>query len=230
MDTRIYICTHKEFNPPQMDGYIPIRVGSAIAESDFSFLRDDTGDNISEKNMHFCELTGLYWIWKNVECDIAGLCHYRRFLQNEGRILERGYIEKLICEDGYDLIAPASGSTDYGTNYGHYAKVHHTSDFDITREVLHEKYPDYDCAFELFSHTNLASLANMVIAKKQVLDEYCEWLFDILFEVEKRTDVSGYDAYQSRLYGYLSERLFRIWILMHGYRVREEQVLLVDGI
>ena len=75
---KIYIAAHKKTELPQKDGYIPLQVGAALHD-DLGYLKDDVGDNISSKNPNFCELTGLYYIWKNEKADIVGLSHYRRF-------------------------------------------------------------------------------------------------------------------------------------------------------
>lgn len=73
--------------------YVPLQVGTAI-NSLLGYLRDDTGDNISALNGYYSELTGLYWIWKNVHnINYVGTCHYRRFLidENEHIMSEKQY-------------------------------------------------------------------------------------------------------------------------------------------
>ena len=89
----MFICAHKPFTPPEGDMYVPLQVGSALGE-DLGMTRDDSGDNISTRNKSFCELTGIYWIWKNVTCDIAGICHYRRYFVYEDDFLKKEEIEK----------------------------------------------------------------------------------------------------------------------------------------
>ena len=227
MITKIYVCTHKKFTPPNDDLYVPLHVGKAISD-DLGYKGDDKGDSISHKNKSFCELTGLYWIWKNSNADIVGLCHYRRYLIKNESFLTKNYIESLLTQQGYDIIVPASGWSPYKTNKDHYYSTHFAKDYKCMKQVLTEKYPDYVPAFDRFSHTNLASLANIIITRKEILNEYCNWLFDILFEVETRTDLSGYDSFQVRLFGYLSERLLRVWLFMHNYKIKEEEVRLID--
>lgn len=67
----------------------------------------------------------------------------------------------------------------------------------------------------------------MWITRKSMFDKYCEWLFDILFEVEKRIDLTGYDEYQTRVMGFLSERLFRVWLMMQREKITEEEIKLI---
>lgn len=77
----IYQITHKYcYKLPYQEGYIPMYVGATGNKNvPAGYMRDDVGDNISEKNNSYCELSGLYWIWKNCEADIVGLVHYRRY-------------------------------------------------------------------------------------------------------------------------------------------------------
>ena len=79
MNLKIFIATHKKFDVPMSKYHVPLHVGREGKE-DLGYLGDNTGDNISLKNPNYCELTGLYWIWKNVkDVDYIGLCHYRRY-------------------------------------------------------------------------------------------------------------------------------------------------------
>lgn len=225
MDTRIYVMTHKEYVKPGNDLYRSLHVGKALG-NDFGYEGDDSGDNISAKNKNYCELTGMYWIWKNVSCDIVGICHYRRYFINDEEFITKEYIEKAL--EKYDVIVPRSQFTEYENLAKHYEGEHYIKDLLLCGEVIKQKYADYEDAFNQCINCNLFSLGNMVITRKGIYDEYMEWLFDILFEVEKRTDISGYDAFQARIYGYLSERLFRVWLLRNGYKIKEEEVRMID--
>ena len=220
----MYIMAHKKFQVPDKNGYIPLQVGRALNE-DLGYQKDDTGIQISAKNKTYCELTGMYWIWKNIQCDNVGICHYRRyFVQDELLTIE--YVEE--CLKTYDIIVPDSGMTMYENVYKHYENRHKIKDLNICDEVLLQKYPKDYAAFKWSLERNFMSLGNMVITSKTLYDEYCSWLFDILFEVEKRTNIENYDDYQKRVFGFLSERLFRTWLLNRPLKVREERVLFIN--
>ena len=234
MDTRIYIMSHKNFEVPFEKGYLPLQVGSE-GSIDLGYLKDNSGNQISEKNKSYCELTGMYWIWKNVECDIVGVCHYRRYFTKRESVFE-GALQKVLlntayieeCLQTYDVIVPDSGMTMEKNVRAHYEKQHNRQDLNICEQVLKEKYPmDYP-AFEWSLDRNLMSLGNMMIAPKNLFDEYCNWLFDILFEVERRINVESYDGYQRRVFGFLAERLFRVWLLNHPLKIKEENVIFLS--
>lgn len=76
----ILIACHKECRLPKQDFFLPVQVGSAHSIVDLKMQRDDQGENISSKNKSYCELTAMYWAWKNLQnIEIIGLSHYRRF-------------------------------------------------------------------------------------------------------------------------------------------------------
>ena len=93
---KILVACHKaDPNIRQDDIYMPIQVGKALhPELDLGFQCDNTGDNISEKNGSYCELTALYWAWKNLkDVDYIGLCHYRRYFD----LTEEKLIKEIIA-------------------------------------------------------------------------------------------------------------------------------------
>ena len=78
MSIKIIVAAHKKYWMPTDPVYLPVHVG-AEGKAPIGYMPDNTGDNISSKNPHFCELTGLYWAWKNLDADYLGLVHYRRY-------------------------------------------------------------------------------------------------------------------------------------------------------
>ncbi len=226
MDTRIYVMTHKKIENLPEEIYQPLHVGREGKE-DLGYPGDNTGEEISCKNPYYCELTGMYWLWKNVKCDIIGVCHYRRFFLRDGKLLNQEEIEELA--QNYPIIIPNSRCVREKNVYEHYGNRHNAKDLDLCREVIAEKYPAYISAFDYAMDTILISMANMWITRKKIYDRYCQWLFDILFEVERRLDMTGYDAYQQRVMGFLSERLFRVWLFMQPEKIAEENIEMVES-
>lgn len=113
----ILVATHKAYLFPENDIYIPIQVGKVLVAQDLGILSDSEGENISDKNPTFCELTALYWAWKNgifEKNDYVGLVHYRRYFKGEYPFLKNKYIlsEKNIQEDlsQVDCLVPKKGN------------------------------------------------------------------------------------------------------------------------
>ena len=227
---KIYIAAHKKTELPQKDGYIPLQVGAALHD-DLGYLKDDVGDNISSKNPNFCELTGLYYIWKNEKADIVGLSHYRRyFFKNPFRInlnsvLNIKDIDKLMNK--YDIILPKKFDLESIT-IEHYDKFHHLKDLLRCGEIIKEKYNEYYSCFEDLLKEQKIYTYNMFIMKKEKFDEYMKWLFDILFQIEKEIDISDYDNYNKRVFGFLSDRLFNVWIRKQRFKIKELNVYNLD--
>lgn len=226
MDTRMYVMTHKKIENLPEKIYQPLHVGRE-GKKDLGYPGDDTGEQISCKNPHYCELTGMYWLWKNVKCDIIGICHYRRFFLRNGKLLKQEEIEELV--QNYPIIIPNSRCVREKNVYEHYGNRHNAKDLDLCREVIAEKYPAYISAYDYAMDTILISMANMWITRKEIFDRYCQWLFDILFEVERRLDMTGYDEYQQRVMGFLSERLFRVWLFMQPEKIAEENIEMAES-
>lgn len=229
MDTKIFVMTHKKIDPIPDPMYVPMHVGKAGKE-ELGYLGDDTGENISEKNRNYCELTGMYWLWKNMDCDNIGICHYRRYFIRDEHILTKEQIERTL--EKYPIIVPSSSymmaKERIGSIKEHYEECHNLRDMAVCREVLTEKYPEYLAAFDLAMKVTLFFRGNMWITRKDIYDRYCEWLFDILFEVERRINITNYDDYQKRVMGFLAERLFRVWLYMQTEAIFEEQIKQIE--
>jgi len=223
---RIYAMTHKKYDFPEDSLYCPLFVGAKQAADDFGYLRDDTGEHISEQNPYYCELTGLYWIWKNEkDADVAGLCHYRRYLQNNaGKLFNREQILQILSH--YDVMTTRKVVLDCSYLEGFSGK-HNRKDLLLTGEVIAELYPEYRLDFERLIQQNTTYFGNMMICKKALLDDYAEWLFTILFALQKRVDMTGYNDYQKRLYGFISEILLMVYLQHNHLRVYECDVAVI---
>ncbi len=235
MKTKILAATHKQYTFPDNTVYMPIQVGKVLNQNDFGYFSDDIGENISQKNRSFSELTALYWVWKNQffqESDFCGLVHYRRyFLGTETfgafKILGENDIKDLMTE--YDVLVPVKRNYYIETIRSHYEHAHYKKDMDTLEEILKEYSPAYMDAFDKVMGQKSLFLYNMFVMKTAYFDDYCTWLFGILFEVEKRVDISHYDTYQGRIFGFLAERMFNVWLLHHGLKVKEIKVVNLEG-
>ena len=191
MDIKIIIAAHKAYRMPEDEMYLPLHVGKK-GKDDIGFIGDDTGDNISEKNPRFCELTGLYWAWKNLDAEYIGLAHYRRhfsmfpskdkFLS----VLSKPEAEAILQHVG--VILPRQQKYYIENLYNHYAHTHKEEHLLALKDVLEQKAPEYLEEFEALKKRTSAHMFNMFIMKRDVLEGYLSWMFDILFELEGKID------------------------------------------
>ena len=215
MKTIIISALHTMDPLPDDTGCLPVMAGAALTCSPVpeNYLRDDSGDNISAKNREYSELTALYWAWKNMDADILGLCHYRRYFASplsRKHFLQPDEAEHLL--DYYDVLLPLERDYIFETNFTQYCNAHHEADLAMTRKIIMEKYPGYMEAYDRRMSMTKGHRFNMFIMKKALADEYCEWLFDILSELENRLDITGYTGKDRRVFGLVAERLLDVWI------------------
>ena len=225
----IAIASHKPYWMPQDDMYMPVQVG-ALGKQSLGWQRDDAGEHISQKNATFCELTALYWLWKNVDADMYGLAHYRRYLaagcpfvSKRKQMLSEAQAERLLART--DVLLPKKRHYWIETNESQYVHAHNAQDLIQTRKTLAKLYPAYLPAWDAVMQRRSGHRFNMFIMRKTLFQPYCAWLFSILFQVEKDLDISHYTAKDQRVFGYLSERLLDVWLLHHQVRYREVRVV-----
>ena len=216
MDIKIVIAAHKIYDMPQDPIYLPVHVG-AYGKDSIGYQRDDEGENISEKNPAYCELTGIYWAWKNLDAEYVGLAHYRRhFGRSRDKVLDKATAEALLKKA--DVIVPAKRKYYIENLYSHYVNTLHADPLDKTFEIVAQKYPQYSPEMQKLHKRTSAHMFNMFIMKKEHFDAYCEWLFDILGELENRVDSSHYDTFHARFYGRVSELLLDVWLNTNGIK------------
>lgn len=255
---KILVVGHKPFPVVDNPIFLPIQVGRSLAESALPppWIGDNTGDHISAKNKQYCELTALYWAWKNLkDCDFIGLCHYRRYLfpvrsnlYNRVRRLLRRFAWMVACllpqrigrECAYypmDVVSIAEvqrRSNEIADALGRLCARHDIllaapiryakysvrdaymlwcicDDLEIALNCLLARYPDYrDAVIKVFSG-NAASMHHLALMRRPVLNEYCQWLFPLLGEIEKSIRISQYPQ-QQRVFGLLAERFLNVWV------------------
>lgn len=229
----IYVVTHKDY--PEIkddDCYQPICVSGKY--NNHRYVSELYGNNIAYLNDKINECTALYWIWKNTKEKIVGLNHYRRYFYR-GIINDRADILSSyeICQimNEYDMILPL----DEGFNITVEEQLINTipdkeiakCGINLIREGIIDKQPDYLTAFnEVMSSYNFYR-CNMFITSREILNQYCEWLFSFLIDAAEQIDVSETDEYSKRTIGFLAERMLTVWLRKNPQRIKVVPYLLL---
>ena len=225
----IYILTHKKFNEEYDPSiYKPLLLGSEENNGNYGYIKDNTGDNISNLNPYFAELTGEYWAWKNSKADIIGFCHYRRWFVKNLKYEKLTKAEIINDLNDYDIILPQKSilnRTIYNTvknrlkitpDYG--PKI---EDYDKLTKVIKEKFPEYYDVFMDVMHGKEAYENNMFICNKKLSDRYLEWLFEVLNTVRLEIDLNTYAEGNKRVFGFMSELLLNVYVKKHELKIKE---------
>ncbi|MDN0069402.1 MULTISPECIES: DUF4422 domain-containing protein [Collinsella] len=225
---RIAVASHKPYRMPSDSVYIPLHVGRSLhpeltAEMDAQgFLGDDSGDSISGSNASLCELTGLWWLWRNVDADWKGLVHYRRHFASRraggkgagdrfGRIAsERDFLRAM--SGGAEAILPSRRNYVIETVGSHWEHTQPSGQLASARGVVADMEPRYLGSLDRVLSSRGAHMFNMMVMRDDVLDAYCSWLFPLIFELVERHDPDRYDAFAARYPGRISELLLDAWM------------------
>ena len=229
-EVKLVVACHKPYWHCADPVYCYVEAGAALHNMLMpNMLHDNTGDQISEKNETFCELTVLYWAWKNLKEPYLGLCHYRRFFAKRQpdsrwkRILTGDELKKYLKNT--DVVLPKKRHYWIETNYSQYIHAHHREDLDTTRRILDRVCPEYLPAYDRSMARTSGHRFNMLLMKRELLNSYCTWLFDILFRLEAELDISQYSPKDRRVFGYVSERLLDVWLETNRISYRELPVV-----
>ena len=223
---KLMVAAHKKFRMPEDPIYLPVHVGAegktdeSGAPLDLGFCKDNSGDHISGRNAQYCELTALYWGWKNLDADYIGLVHYRRYFKgckNEAvtgdpfsEILTGEELEKLLTRA--DVIVPSKRRYYIETLQSHYAHTHFAVEIEETRNIISTLCPQYLNDYDRTMKQTWGYMFNMMIMPSDRLNEYCSWLFPILFELSDRLDHRELSSFEARYVGRVSELLFNVWL------------------
>lgn len=227
----IVVATHKKSEMPKDEIYLPLHVGAEGKVDkegkplNFGYTKDNTGDNISSKNFCFGSQTGLYWAWKHIDAEYLGLVHYRRYFIGKKAdknnrldyILTNEQLQPMLHK--YRVFVPKKRKYYIETLYSQYVHTMNNGEKELklVRKIIKEKTPDYLEAFDTVMKRRYAHMFNLMIMEKALMNDYCEWLFTILFELEKRNDTIGLSDFDKRFAGRVSERLFNVWL---EYQIR----------
>lgn len=237
----VVVAAHKKYAMPDDSLYLPLEVGVDFHGKKTNYQGDNTGTNISKKNDGFSELTGLYWAFKNLKADYKGLVHYRRNFTidkfrfgNPKRRLEKvlteEQVKKILAKN--NVILPRKRNYIIENLYDHYVHTMHKEPLDLTGEIIKEEYPKYYNEFLKLHERKTAHMFNMMIMRDDIFDDYCDWLFDILFELEKRVKKAGlkYDGFHARFYGRISELLLDVYIRTNKIDYVEVPVISIEPV
>lgn len=250
MSIKILVCCHKKDVCVKQEPYLPIHVGHALhSEIDLDMQCDDEGENISLKNGSYCELTGMYWAWKNLKnVDVIGLTHYRRYFDFHKQVrfglpekqIKSAEFGKLNLDVPIQLINSLDKNTvvvakprcypvDVCTNY---CLNHYSTDIKKLRYIVERNCElKYLQAFNVVMHSCCLIHYNMFLMRWSQYEKYCEWLFNLLSIAERDINIDFYDATQKRIYGYFAERLFNVYLLANSLHVKKYPILWIfDGV
>lgn len=194
----------------------PVHAGAALSPCLLENIQDNCGENISFKNPNYSELTVLYWLWKNgmKKDGYYGLCHYRRYLElsNEDRMcLQYGSVDAV-------LPFPMPYEPNIEEHHKRYLK---DEDWQAVLMAVREIAPDYTEDFKEVLGGRYFYNYNLLIAKRDVLDTYCGWLFPILERIEELSIPKGWKR-GDRYIGYVGETLTTLYFMTNkdGLNIR----------
>lgn len=215
---KILIACHKKAKVYQNDVYLPIQVGKALhPDLDLGFLNDNKGDNISELNPYYCELTAEYWGWKNLDCEYIGLQHYRRYFDF---VFTKDNVDKIFKDTDIILAAPYFMGR---TVFDHLSDCFVPDDICIAMKLLERMYPEDYIKGQQYFTNKIFYPCNMFLCRKTLFDEFASWEFPYLEALRKRVFMSRYSR-DKRLLGYLAEALLPMYFLNRGYRIKTMQI------
>lgn len=232
MNIQIVVAAHKKAKVPQEPIYYPMQVG-AFGKDDIGFHRDDSGINISWKNPYYCELTGMYWAWKNLDCDVIGLVHYRRYFGKKNRndffagVLNQKDVERLLSR--YDVILPKPQNyyiESLRSHFRNHLKVFTQTDYiGLLEKTISDICPEYIEDYKKCFKRKKGHMCNMFIMRKSEFDNYCLWLFGILEMMEKEHSNFTDQEPMLRIYGFIGELLLDVYIRHNALNYYEQNVI-----
>ena len=214
---RIYVVAHKPCDIPSYEVMVPIHVGRATSQykDEMAWMQgDDTGDNISCRNGSYCEMTAHYWIWKNVhDTEYVGVCHYRRFF---GVDLTNSNIKDIMADADVLMVEP---SWHIDSVYSYFAKYMGAENMTILSMVMKNHFPEFFKTLEYICDGIKFHPFNMLLCRKSLFNDYCQWIFAILEACEKYVKPAPYSNARRTL-AYMAELLTGVYFIHRQLRIK----------
>ena len=232
--TCVLVVTHKQFDDSfiKEDCYKVIKVGNkldSLEAKKMGYLTDDEGNNIAYDNGYYCELTAQYWAWKNIinEYDYIGIVHYRRFffdykkdsLEWRDDILTEKRIDSILQRYKIIISYLSVKRPGFSMLYKNKPDSEQDKHWIIIRDIIYSDYPEMKESFNKLIYGKKTIYGNMLIARREIYESYCEWIYDVLNKYDKEIESKG-ETRIPRVDGYLSEPLLLIW-LHHNLKPNE---------
>lgn len=224
---KIFVVCHKPWKVRCDDVYTPIHVGRSLShlKNEMAWMQgDDTGENISAKNMMYCEMTAQYWVWRNVsDVEYVGFVHYRRDLDIN---ISNENIHKFIKSEKEVIMAgPLYRSR---SRYAFFTNFVSFEDRAILHKIIETYYPEYLSTYIKYSNGYIDYPCNMLICNKNAFNQYCEWIFGILDKCEKYIRLADYSR-AKRIFGYIAEFLMPVYFLHQNFKIKSYPLLTPAG-
>lgn len=232
IDCKNYIITHKEYPIEQDDMYRALCVGDYRCDG---MLSEKDGENISRYNPRINECTGLYWIWKNTTSEYVGMCHYRRWFYNCRYIhdhsrLDANRVEELLRDSDIILTEKSRFAWRLFDNCAiELGKDVNLAANSVFIDLIRDRQPEYLDAYCDAMEGNEMHIFNMFVTRRDVLNQYCEWLFSFLLDAADRISTEGLNTKQRRIAGYYAEMMWTVWLKNQKLRVHEQPCRMVNG-
>lgn len=243
----IFICAYKKFDCPVKDeSYKFLSLGNNTELYGDNIYRDDTLDNVSDLNLFYSELSGYYWIYKNYDIkDYIGFCHYRRYFTFFDNVPD-------MYNEDCDIIVPSPLILSQDNMYNQYKRCHNIEDLEFVAKLMIDKYNvPKEVVIETLHSSQQMFCFNMFVTSKDIFKEYCELFFNICndylnhYNIKTQNDIiafvdqnkekylkstyPGNDIkYQSRIGGFLSERIFNIFVKWKQLKIKDVGVNLTE--
>ncbi len=184
-----------------------IQAGAALTDERIAPFTDDEGDNISIKNHMYCEMSAVYWIWKNEKHDWVGIEHYRRHL----------LVRPEMIKPGIDAFLPLPYLC-YPNEASQFRRFINEKVFNSFLRALSELHPENIESYRAIIYGKYQYTYNLICARWDVFDEYCSWFFNITEYMEKTMGEEVPDLKETRAFSYIAEVLTNIFFLSNRDR------------